>query len=101
MKKQLTQSGFAIVEMVIIVVLAAAIVATGFFVWHEHNKNSNSTASISVLNGGYQSPATSTPSAPQINTASDLSSALSALNQTSISSSNVDSSQLSSYSSGF
>ena len=100
MKKQLTQSGFAIVEMAIIVVLAAAIVATGIFVWHEHSKN-NATATTITVTGGYQSPTTTTPPAPQINTASDLSSALSALNQTSVSSSNVDSGQLSTYSSGF
>ncbi|MHB1864784.1 MAG: hypothetical protein ACYCPS_01290 [Candidatus Saccharimonadales bacterium] len=95
MKKQ-SQSGIAVVELVVAVVLVAAVIGVGLYVWHSHNKNSSSTTS-SV----YHSPTTSTPPAPQINNASDLNSALSALNQTSVNSSNVDSSQLSTYSSGF
>ncbi len=97
--KNRSQSGFAAVELVILVVLVAAIIATGVFVWHEHSKSSNtSPATASSI---YTSPPTSTPPAPQINNASDLKSALTALNQTSVSSSNVDSSQLSTYSSSF
>ena len=99
MKRQ-SQLGFAIADLVIVVVIAAAIVTTGIFVWHEHNK-STSPSPITTASSSYQSPTTSTPTAPQINNPSDLNNAMTALNQTSISSSNVDSSQLSTYSSGF
>ena len=99
MKRQ-TQSGFAAAELVLAVVLVAAIVGVGIFVWHEHNK-SNSPTTASTSSSGYVSPTTSTPPAPQINKASDLNSAMNALNQTSVSSSNVDSNQLSAYSSNF
>jgi Flp pilus assembly pilin Flp len=97
--KDRSQSGFAAVELVILVVLVAAIIATGVFVWHEHNRSSNT--STTTASSAYTSPPVSTPPAPQINNASDLKSALTALNQTSVSSSNVDSNQLSTYSSNF
>lgn len=95
-----SQSGFAVVEAVVLVVIVAAIVATGIFVAHEQNKKYAPAASTSA-SSTYQSPTTSTPTAPQINKASDLQNAMTALNQTSVSSSNTDSSQLSTYSSGF
>lgn len=97
MKRQ-SQSGFAVGELVVALVIVVAVVVVGFFVWHEHNKSSSMSANTS---SNYQSPTTSTPAAPQINNASDLNTAMSALNQTSVSSSNVDSSQLSTYSTGF
>lgn len=97
--KDRSQLGFAAVEVVILVVLVAAIIATGIFVWHEHNKSS--TPASTTASSVYTSPPTSTPPAPQVNNASDLKSALTALNQTSVSSSNIDSNQLSTYSSSF
>ena len=92
-----SKSGFAVVEAVIIVVIVAAIAVTGYYVWKNHNNSKPSTASS--LN--YQSPPVTTPSAPQVTTASDLNGAVQALNQTSVSSSNVDSTQLSNQASGF
>ncbi|HVC35998.1 MAG TPA: hypothetical protein VNE40_00935 [Candidatus Dormibacteraeota bacterium] len=91
MKKQ--QSGFAIIELFISIVVIAVIVGIGYFVWHGHQATTNKL--------GYKSPAVATPTAPHINSSSDLNSALQALNQTSVSSSNTDSSQLSTQASGF
>ncbi len=92
-----SKSGFAAVEGVIIVVVVAAIAVTGYYVLRNHTgTGSSNTASLN-----YQSPTINTPSAPQITAASDLNSAVQALNQTSISSSNVDSTQLSTQTSGF
>lgn len=98
--KTSSQSGFAIVEFVVLAVLVAAIIATGIFVWHEHNTSSSAPSVASTVNS-YKSPTTSTLPAPQITSASDLNKAMLVLNQTSVSSNNVDSSQLSTYSSSF
>ena len=92
-----SKSGFAAIETVITVVIVAAIAVTGYYVWRNHNNSQSSTASS--LN--YQSPPVTTPGAPQVTTASDLNSAVQALNQTSVSSNNVDSTQLSNQAAGF
>lgn len=96
MKKQQT-SGFAIVELVIVVVVLAVVAAAGYVVWQNHKANQNAANSTA----SYQSPATSVPAAPQVNNASDLTNAMSALNQTSVTSNNVDSTQLSTETSSF
>ena len=99
MKKQ---SGFATLELILIVVVLAGIGVVGYEVWHRHNMNTmnmGTTTTSTPLN--YASPTVSTPPAPQIQTSSDLNSAMQALNQTSISSSNTDSSQLSTQTSSF
>ncbi len=97
--KKLNKSGFALFEAIIIVVIIVAIVAVGYLVIKGHKSSGSNTA----LNNGstYQSPTTSTPAAPQINSASDLNSAMSALNQAGISSNTTDSNQLSSQTSTF
>lgn len=93
MKKQ---TGFALVELLVVVVLIGAIAGVGYFVWHEHNRKSPvaTTSTSSNTAATYQSPSTSVPTAPQINNASDLNSAMQALNQTDITAGNTDSSQL-------
>ncbi len=99
--KQTKQSGFAVVELVVIVVLVVAIVGVGIYVWREHNKSNSITPATTASTSAYQSPPVTTPSAPQITTSSSLNSAMAALNQTSISSSSLDSGQLSNYTSTF
>lgn len=89
MKKQ---TGFALVELLVVVVLIGAIAGVGYFVWHEHNRKS--PVATTSTSSTYQSPSTSVPTAPQINNASDLNSAMQALNQTDITAGNTDSSQL-------
>lgn len=101
--KKVSQQGFAIVELVVLVALIAAIGVIGYFVWHGHNIKvnsplSNTTASSEASN---QSKSASTPAAPQITNASGLNSAMTALNQTSVSSNSLNSNQLTSDSSGF
>jgi flagellar basal body-associated protein FliL len=102
MKKR-TQSGFATVELVLLVVILIAIAGVGYYVWYGNQKTSTTTATntSSSTSSGYQSPSVATPTAPQVNNASDLNSAMSALNQTSVSSSNADSNQLTTEASGF
>ena len=97
MKKQ-SQTGFAVVELIVILVVAVVIAGAGYYVWHNHHKT-QTAATTSSLN--YQSPPVTTPAAPKISSPSDLSKAIQTLNQTSISSSNTDSSQLSTQASGF
>lgn len=99
MKKQL-QPGFAVIELVVSVVILAAIAGAGYYVWYGHNTSPPTTVATTG-SSGYRSPTTSAPTAPEVNSASDLNSAMAALNQTSISSSNQDSSQLSTETSGF
>lgn len=99
MKKH-SQSGFAVVESVVALLLVVAIVGVGYYVWHNHkNQPTVTTAATSTPN--YQSPTTNVPTAPQINSPSDLNSAMQALNQTSVTSSNADSAQLSQQANGF
>lgn len=97
MKKQ---SGFAVVELVVVLVLVAAVVGVGYFVWHEQNKK-NPVATTTTSSTGYQSPATSVPAAPQVTKASDLNSAMQALNQTDVTAGNTDSNQLSTQAAAF
>ena len=99
MKKQ-SQSGFAAVELIVFVLLLAAIVGVGYYVWNSH-KTSPSTATTTGTSSNYQSPPTTVPTAPQVNKASDLSSAMAALNQTNITANSTDSSQLTTEMSSF
>lgn len=95
------QSGFAVVELVVVVVLLAAVAGTGYYVMHVRSqKNQPTTATASSTPSGYQSPSVAAPVAPQVNSASDLNSAMQALNQTNVTASNTDSSQLSTQASG-
>ncbi len=101
MKKQ-SQAGFAIIELVGVVVVIAAIVAAGYFAWHNHNQKSpNTTSPNTPTSSNYQSPPTTTPAAPQVNSTSDLNSAMQALNQTNVTAGNTDSGQLSTQASDF
>lgn len=99
--KKLAQSGFAAVELILAVVIVAAIAGTGYFVWHENAKSSPVTTASNTAASSYQSPTTLTPTAPQITTTSDLNAAMQTLNQTNITANNSDSSQLSTQASGF
>lgn len=99
MKKR-TQIGFAAVELVIVVVLLAAIAGTGYYVLRNRSKSTPTTASNTSASTSQTSSA-ATPTAPQINSASDLNSAMQALNQTSVTAGSTDSSQLTTQSSGF
>jgi hypothetical protein len=95
--KKLSQSGFAAVETVLLVVIVAAIAGIGYYVWHTHNN-------VDKLTSTSETPDTinsvSTPKAPQINKASDLNRAIQVLNRTDVTASNTDSSQLSTETSG-
>lgn len=103
------QSGFSVIELVIALVVIAGLGGAGYVVAHHTNKakpattaSSNTTSASNTTTGlNYTSPSTGTPVAPQINTSADLNSALQALNQTNVTSSNTDSTQLSSQASGF
>lgn len=98
MKRQ-SQSGFAVIELVLIVVIVAVIAGVGYYVWNSHKATPTTAATITA--SSYQSPPVTTQTAPQVTSPSDLNSAMRTLNQTSVSSSNTDSSQLSTQANGF
>jgi hypothetical protein len=92
------QSGFAIVEGLIIIVVVAALAGGGLTVWQHHQKSVN-PATNARLN--YDSPAVTTPSAPSVAGPTGLDSALQTLNQTNVDASTTDSTQLSNQAAGF
>ena len=100
MKKQ---SGFAAVELVVALVLIAAIGGVGYYVWHNHSAKAPTTATATTAASGssYTSPTVTAPAAPQVTSPSDLNSAMQVLNQTSVGSSAADSSQLTTQANGF
>ena len=104
------QSGFALIEGIIVIVVLAALVVVGYYVIHSKSSNSNVAPVASTMSSTKagtseattpSGPTVATPAAPQITTASDLNAAMQALNGTSVSSNNVDSSQLTTQSQSF
>jgi Tfp pilus assembly protein FimT len=93
------QSGFAIVELAIVVVIVAAIVVIGLWV---HNRSKTTTANTLPTNSTQSPVANNVSTAPAISKASDLDSALDTLNQNDPGTANgSDSSQLNSQTSTF
>lgn len=86
------QSGFAILEGLIAIVILAGIAVAGYMVYSNHNKP---TSTPLVVPSAYKSPPTAVSAVPVITKASDLIKAIDVLNQTSITSNNTDSHQLS------
>ncbi len=101
MKKN-RQAGFAILELIVVIIMIIAILGVGYYIWH-NKKTAVKTSHASTVStiSKYQSPTTVTPVAPPVNNPAGLNTAMQALNQTSISSSNIDSSQLTAQASGF
>lgn len=97
MKKQ---SGFAGLELLVVVVIIVAVAFVGYYVWHGHNIQTTPVVPVAT-NSSVASSSTAVPSAPQITTASDLNKALQALNDTHVSSNTADSSQLATQAQGF
>lgn len=81
MRKVSKQSGFAFLELVLIIVIIGALVVIGMWVYGQH-KSKNDTASNGTALNSTQSPvAQNVSQAPSIGSASDLNTALSTLNQ--------------------
>jgi uncharacterized protein (UPF0333 family) len=97
MKKQ---SGFATVELVILAVVLIAIAGVGYYVVVNHNASSGQSTASFINAESSANTQVSTPTAPQIKTTADLSSALSALDQTNVGANSADSTQLSTQASG-
>lgn len=95
-----SQSGFSVVELLLLVVLVLAVAGVGYYVWHANKTSLAPSPSNVVKKATYTSPPVTTASAPTITNKSDLNSAYQLLNQTSIYSNNTDSSQLSVQSNG-
>lgn len=90
------QSGFAIVELVVVVAILAAIGVAGWWVYQRQN-TADTTASTSPTSSTQSPVAKNVSTAPPVNSTSDLDSALSTLNQNDPgTASGSDSSQLSS-----
>jgi len=93
------QSGFAGLELIVVIVVVAAVAFVGYYVIHGNNVDSKITPTVSSVVSTI--PPVTTPVAPNITTTSNLNSALQALNGTSVSSNNADSTQLSTQSQSF
>lgn len=94
------QSGFAVLELVLVVVIIAAIVVVGLRI---HNRSKTTTTANTLPTNSTQSPvANNVSKAPPVNSTSDLDNALNTLNQNDPPTANsADSSQLSSQASTF
>lgn len=97
--KKLSQTGFSVIEFALVLVVIVALGGIGYVVWHSHKPSSQSGTTTTT--SSYVPPSTSTPAAPQVNSASDLNSAMQALNQTDVTAGNTDSSQLGTQASSF
>lgn len=93
------QSGFAIIEGLLILVVVAGLVGGGYVVWHRHQSINTNSATNAKLD--YNSPAVTTATAPAVTSTSDLNTALETLNQTDVNASTTDSTQLNNQVSGF
>jgi len=98
MKKQ---SGFAGLELLVVVVIVAAVAFVGYYVWHGHDIKTTPIVPVAANSSAVPSSSTSVPAAPQITTASDLNKAMQAINETHVSSNTADSSQLATQTQGF
>jgi len=104
---KINQKGFSLVEGIIVVVVLVVIAGAGYYVYHKDQKSAGSVPITSTASTshpvylGYKSPSTAVQVAPNITSPSDLVAAYQVLNQTSVSSNNVDSSQLKLQSSSF
>jgi|SRR5581483_3695707 len=94
------QSGFAVIETFIIIVVFVGLAYGGYFVWHQ-NKTQAAIDKPTPVILGYNSPAVTTASAPTIANPSDLNQAMAALNNTDVAASATDNAQLGVQASGF
>ena len=97
MKKQ---SGFASVELVLLVVIVAAIAGVGYYVINNRNNSVGQSSASFISATSSTNTSVATLPMPQINTTADLSNALNVLNQTNVGANSIDSSQLTTQSSG-
>lgn len=89
------QSGFATLELILVAVVVALIGYVGFKYYQQRQKPAPTAATTPAA------ITAATPTAPQINSTSDLDKASAALDQTNVDASSSDSSQLSSQTSNF
>lgn len=101
--KKTTQSGFAILELVLVGVVVLGVIGACVYVIQKrtHSASSEVSTSSSTPKTAVASPTTAVPTAPTVSSASDLQGAMNSLNQTSINSSSTDSSSLDSETSSF
>ena len=97
MKKQ---SGFASVELVVLVVVVAAIAGVGYYVVKNRNNDVGQSNATFISSVSSPNDSVATVPTPNINSTADLSTALNALNQTNVGANSTDSSQLTTQSSG-
>jgi len=83
-------SGFAILELILVVAIVAAVVVVGYYVWHGDQIQNNEPAPSSSM-----ATVVGVPTAPKINSKTSLNMALNDLDSTSVSANSNYSSQLS------
>lgn len=97
--------GFGGVETLLVIIIAAALVSIGYFVWQHHQVHTalqtQPASAKSVPGPAARTGSNNVQPAPQVNNTAELNNALQALNQANISSNNTDSSSLSSNTAGF
>jgi prepilin-type N-terminal cleavage/methylation domain-containing protein len=77
--KKLYQRGFSSVEMVVVIVIVAALVAVGYVVYQRAHKDDSKTPTAAE-----QTTSSNTPSSPAVDKTSDLDSASKALDDTNL-----------------
>jgi len=90
MRARTNQSGFSVVELVVVLVIVALLGAAGYVVYNRHANSKPAATAASQ-----SATANDVPTAPEVNSSSELDQEQSVLDQTDISSSN-DTAQLNS-----
>jgi Tfp pilus assembly protein FimT len=85
--KRVRQTGFAVLELVLVVVFLAAVVGLGYVVMKRHNDNKVNTAATQLKD-------TAVPAAPAVTSTSDLTKAEQTLDDTNTDASSSDINQL-------
>lgn len=80
MRKSLKQSGFAFVELLLVIVIIGAIVVIGLWVYNRHQP-SNETATDTNSSSSQSPVAHNVSTAPQVSSTGDLDKALTTLDQ--------------------
>jgi Tfp pilus assembly major pilin PilA len=81
MRKPLKQSGFAFLELVLVIVIIGAIVVIGLWVYQKRQPGTETTAGTTPSSSTQSPVAKNVSSAPQISSTDDLDKALTTLNQ--------------------
>jgi hypothetical protein len=95
------RSGFPFVKLAVVIVLVAGFIGGGYFAWQRYEVQGTLNDNPAAFKFNYASPAVTTPSVPAITSTAGLGQAMNTLNETDVTGSSVDSTQLGVQASGF